>query len=111
MTTIPDDIMQAAKACLVEAMTDTRVSDSVKIAWREATTGAMLDAIAHAILAERERCAAVARELQDSADTEFDKRISRGRKGERNLELAAATAAGMSHQARKISKAILKGTP
>jgi hypothetical protein len=36
------------------------------------------------------------------ADSKFNSVIQRGRKGERNLELAAAAAAGMEHAARNI---------
>lgn len=36
------------------------------------------------------------------ADGKFNSVIRRGRKGERNLELAAAAAAGMDHAARNI---------
>lgn len=39
----------------------------------------------------------------------FNERVARSRKGEKNLELAASAAAGMSHQARKAAAAIRKG--
>lgn len=58
---------------------------------------------------ERERCAGIANDLQYSADATFNDLTSRARKGEKHLELAAATAAGMSHQARKAAVTILKG--
>lgn len=60
---------------------------------------------------ERERCAGIAEDLQYSADAKFNALIARGRKGEKHLELAAATAAGMSHQSRNAAAAIRKGEP
>ena len=42
-------------------------------------------------------------------DQKFDDCIKRGRAGQKNLELAAAASAGMSHQARYIAAAIRKG--
>ena len=53
-----------------------------------------------------QQCAAIADDLQFSADAAFNARVARARKGEKHLELAAATAAGMSHQARKAGAAI-----
>lgn len=46
---------------------------------------------------------ALAEENQKAADRKFDQLIVRARRGQKNLELAAATAAGMSHSARKIA--------
>lgn len=53
-----------------------------------------------------EEAAKVAENHRAKSDEVFDGVINRGRKGERNLELAAATAAGMSHEARHIALAI-----
>ena len=49
-------------------------------------------------------CLAVA--AQVDAERKFEALIKRARRGEKNLELAAATAAGMSHAARKIANSI-----
>ena len=49
-----------------------------------------------------EEAAQIAGKHQASADAKFNDTIKRGSKGEKILELAAATAAGMSHASRKI---------
>lgn len=101
MTTIPDDIMETAWAAYL-APCAIGSTDSDFIA-----------SIARALLAERmaerERCAAINDEMKYRADAAFDECIRRSRKGERNLDLAAATAAGMSHAARKAAAATRKG--
>jgi len=97
MTTIPDDIMQAARKLL-----DT-------LQWDIDSADADCERIARAILAERERCAKVADEIMTTADGKFDLRVLRALQGENNLELAAACAAGMSHAAREIAVAIRSG--
>lgn len=55
-----------------------------------------------------ELAAEIADEHKSGADQEFDARVTRARKGERNLDLAASAAAGMSHTGRKIAVAIRK---
>ena len=74
-------------------------------------------ALARAETAERERdeafkagmlrAAEIADALMTTADGKFDLRVLRARQGEKNLELAASCAAGMSHAAREIATAIL----
>lgn len=96
MTTIPDDIMLAAREALQQSSTQVLRGDAVAV-------------IARAIMAERERCAMVADSYMAHADSEFDERVKRSQKGERNLELAASAGAGMSHAARRIANAIRKG--
>lgn len=95
MTAIPDDIMQAARDALQQSSTQVLRGDAVRI-------------IARAIMAERERCAMVATKHMLHADSMFDERVRRSRNGESNLELAASTACGMSHVARRIAAAIRK---
>ncbi len=53
-----------------------------------------------------ERAVEVVNAYRISADKKFADIIKRGRCGEKNLELAAATAAGMEHAARNIAKRI-----
>lgn len=65
--------------------------------------------IARAIMAERERCARVADRYLAHADNEFNERVKRSQRGEKNLELAASAGAGMSHAARKIARDIREG--
>jgi hypothetical protein len=49
---------------------------------------------------------ALAVAAQTYADRTFDGLVNRALQGEKNLELAAATAAGMSHAAREIANSI-----
>ena len=49
----------------------------------------------------------VIEEYRASADKRFAELIKRGRRGEKNLELAAATAAGMEHAARNLAKRLM----
>ena len=100
MTDIPDDVMTAAFVAMSTSGISFAVPGDADVLQRR---------IARAIMAERERCAAIADDLQYSADAAFDERVRRARKGERHLELAAATAAGMSHSARKAAITIRKG--
>lgn len=97
---IPDDIMKAARGAAHAFL-------GMAPCYPEQFQ--LQDAIARAIMAERERCAKVAESQKSGADESFDERVKRSRKGERNLELAAAAAAGMSHAARRIAEAIRKG--
>lgn len=60
------------------------------------------------VAAGLERAAQIADEHKAGADQEFDARVTRARRGERNLDLAASAAAGMSHTGRKIAAAIRK---
>ncbi len=53
-----------------------------------------------------EDAAKVADQHMLKADEAFNRRVHRARRGEKNLELAAAADAGMSHEARKIAAAI-----
>ena len=57
-------------------------------------------------MADLTRAAEVIEAYRLSADKKFADIIRRGRHGEKNLELAAATAAGMEHAARNIAKRI-----
>lgn len=57
-------------------------------------------------MADLTRVAEVIEAYRLSADKKFADIIRRGRHGEKNLELAAATAAGMEHAARNIAKQI-----
>ena len=100
MSDIPDEFMKAAQGCLAGFTLRQQIAY---------VACALMAADEAATKRERERCAAIAQDLQYSADAAFNRRVLRSRKGEKNLELAAATAAGMSHQARKAAAAILKG--
>lgn len=100
MTAIPDDIMRVARECADACLASSGLGDTDKYAAQ----------IARAIMAERERATNVALKHMLHADEMFDKRVKRSRKGENNLELAAATACGMSHTARRIADEIRKGT-
>ena len=53
-----------------------------------------------------EECAKVAESFLARADAKFDGVIKSARRGQKNLELAAAASAGMAHDARKITAAI-----
>lgn len=53
-----------------------------------------------------EEAAKVADQHMLKADDAFNRRVHRARRGEKNLELAAASGAGMSIVARKIATAI-----
>ena len=117
MSDIPDEFLTAA-ASVVTAGCGCQASDIDQCSYhRDGSCRWQRDAIARALMAadeaatkrERERCAEIANDLQYSADATFNDLTSRARKGEKHLELAAATAAGMSHQARKAAAAILKG--
>lgn len=57
-------------------------------------------------MADLTRAAEVIEAYRLSADKKFADIIRRGRRGEKNLELAAATAAGMEHAARNIATQI-----
>jgi hypothetical protein len=103
MTDIPDDIMQRARSIL----------DAINfaIAWsprgyREYIARALIESEARGYERAKEQAAKVADAASSSADRKFAGVIKRHRKGERNLELAASTAAGMDHEARKIAAAI-----
>jgi hypothetical protein len=54
----------------------------------------------------REECAKVADSFLTKADAKFDGVIKSARRGQKNMELAAAAAVGMSHDARQIAAAI-----
>lgn len=64
------------------------------------------ETVARAVLAEREACAAVADLWEAKGDEKFSGCIADHDKGQKNIELAAAASAGMSHQARYIAAAI-----
>ena len=53
-------------------------------------------------MTDLERAIQLVEDYRVYADNKFNSVIKRGRKGERNLELAAAAAAGMDHAARNI---------
>lgn len=53
-----------------------------------------------------EEASQIADKHESSANASFNEVIRRHHKGERNLELAAATAAGMDHTGRHIANAI-----
>jgi hypothetical protein len=99
-----------ADTCLLleEAAREIRKLMAERDEWRKAC-------IAHGEKAERaeaalaeavEECAKVADSFMASSDKEFDGVMIKHRKGQKNLELAAAASAGMSHAARKIAAAI-----
>ncbi len=69
-------------------------------------TGALMEAEARGYERAKEQAARVADAAAASADRKFAGVIKRHQKGERNLELAASTAAGMDHEARNIATAI-----
>lgn len=98
MSEIDEDVMKRARECFIRC---GNTPDSL--------IAGIYRALAEAKREERERCAAVVDDFQYSADATFNDLIARNRKGEMHLELAAATAAGMSHQARKAAAAIRKG--
>jgi hypothetical protein len=53
-----------------------------------------------------EEAAKVAEDVAQSSDAKFDGIVDKARGGSKNLELAGATAIGMSHTARNIATAI-----
>lgn len=101
MSEIDEDVMKRAVAVRFELRRS--------VMNKEHEEKAIYHALMEAKREERERCARIADELQYSADAAFNERVTRSRNGEKNLELAASAAAGMSHQARKAAAAIRKG--
>lgn len=110
MTDVPEDIKKAARECAgVRCFCRQRLEAEMEPDcefYADGDCSREAYFIECAILAERERCANVADDLQYSADATFNNLTARARKGEKHLEFAAATAAGMSHQARKAAAAI-----
>lgn len=101
MTTITDDMITTFKrAAFDRQMHEDGCPEGEGIR-------AGIAAIAPLIRAEAmEEAARVADRHKRKADEAFNRRVRRARRGEKNLELAAAADAGMSHEARKIAAAI-----
>lgn len=60
MTTIPDEIMRAGRECLSAALRDERTGFAIQATMHSKAKAAFEEAIARAIMAEREACAAIA---------------------------------------------------
>lgn len=91
----------------------SRVKTLATMPWSECAEGRKADcaAVESAIRADErakviEECAKVAESFLARADAKFDGVIKSARRGQKNLELAAAASAGMAHDARKITAAI-----
>lgn len=96
MTEIPEAVARAARvvAAFVRHCPDIQAAEAT---------------VAAAILQERERCAMIADQWEAKSDEKFAGCIAAHDRGQKNLELAAAACAGMSHQARHIAAAIRRG--
>lgn len=84
---IPEDVVEAARNALRDCPAFTYEIKNV----------------AAAIMAERERCAQIARDFGESANDKFNGCVSDHAKGTRNLEYAAACAVGMCSAAEHIA--------
>lgn len=82
MTDIPDDILEAAKAFLVEAVKDVRTGTAIKMSMFGPDKQAFEQAISRAILAERQRCVLICdaeREWGDFHPDDVTDRIQKGK--------------------------------
>lgn len=103
---ITDALVEKALFSLDPSFKNPDIGERHVQKWKLAMRHA-IEAVAPAIRASAlEEAATVADARAARADVKFDGMVKRARKGERNLELAAATAAGMNHDARAIAAAI-----
>lgn len=103
-----DTAFCAANAALIALANPAAILDLVeRVRKAEAdSANALMEAEARGYERAKEQAARVADAAAASADRKFAGVIKRHQKGERNLELAASTAAGMDHEARNIATAI-----
>lgn len=103
---ITDEMVEAALFKLDPSFKHPGIDDRHVQKWKLAMRHA-IEAVAPAIRAAAlDEAAKIADARAARADVKFDELVKRGRRGERNLELAAAAAAGMNHDARAIANAI-----